>query len=328
MPITNLFGPPGAGKSYEMVNFFMLNGVEEERPHIYYNVEGIDPKKWEAEFGYPAELMTLIDEEWFADPGNFPVTHADHASGKFKLKGGELIIVDEAGLLFPAGTGKNSSLPPQFERYLRKHRHFTGLTGKGKRVATDIVLASQDPDTLAKPLMTLSSGRVDFAALKEFHPRAYRATYYKSRRATRSNMFGKPRIRMMNAAGYARYNSFAGGADAQVIATDKRIGYWTFKRLATFGLAPLALLVGVPLGGYFLYSMIHQYQAKLGPQAAAKSMAMTATVPGETPCEAGRIINVSQRTYFEGGQWKPAYPVVGPPARWKLGGCYHYFRES
>ncbi len=323
MPITNLFGPPGAGKSYEMVNYFMKNGVEEGRPHIYYMVEGIDPKKWEEEFGYPAELMTLIDEDWFADPSNFPVTHADHASGKFTLKGGELIIIDEAGLLFPAGTGKNNSLPWQFERYLRKHRHFTGISAKGERIATDIVLASQDPDTLAKPLMTLSSGRVDFAALKEFHPRAYRATYYKSRRASRNNMFGKPRIRIMKPEGFARYNSFAGGADAKVVATDKRVNFWSAGRVLKYALAPFALLVGVPTGGYLAYAYAMEYKTKFDPANRAPARPVVAGM--DKPCEAGRIINVSKFTYFDKGEWKPALPVHGTPVRWKLGDCYHYF---
>lgn len=323
MPITNLFGPPGSGKSYELVNRFMVEAVEERRPHVYHTIEGIDPAQWEVEFGYPAELITLVDEEWFSNPLHFPVTHEDHKSGKFTMKGGEIILVDEAGLLFPAGTGKNNALPPRFEAYLRKHRHFTGRTADGKIIATDLVFASQDPDTLAKPLMTLSGQRVDYASLKEFHPRAYRATYYKSRFARKSSRQGKPKLRTMKPEGFKRYNSFAGGANAQVVLTDKSTRFWTAKKIGLLSLIPLVIFGGVPTAAYMGWGLVKERTAQMERLGGAAPVAAKVNRPDA--CPEGTIINVSKREYFDAGQWKQAIPVNELPVRWKLGGCSFYF---
>ena len=334
MPVHGYFGAPGSGKSYELVNTVMVEGVRAGRV-IYHNISGIDPDAWAVEFGCDPASIRQVNDDWFVDDSNFPANDDEFAAGVGVLKGGELIICDEATTIFPRGTGRNSVVSPRLDSFLRKHRHFVGpctaIDGGTSILATDIYVATQDHQSIHSTLLHLMSLRLDFEELKSvFGKNAYKATVYKSHRATKANRHKKPMLRRTNAKGFARYHSFAGGEDADIAKTEKSAEVWNWKTKVGAALIPVAVIGGLAVAGLSLADLFAS-KAEAGdvvpvPQNSARGSepVQLASVAFDPNAELeGRcvqfLLDEEGGTYFDGSDWKP-YRVIGN--RYQLDGCW------
>lgn len=336
MPVHGYFGAPGSGKSYELVNTVMIEAVGAGRT-IYHNISGIDPDRWADEFGCDPASIRHVTDDWFVNDANFPANDEEFAAGVGVLKGGELIICDEATTVFPKGSGRNSVVSPRLESFLRKHRHFTGpcvaLDGKSAILATDIYVATQDSQSLHSTLLHLMSLRLDFEELKSvFGKNAYRATVYKSHRATKANRHKKPMLRRTNAKGFARYHSFAGGEDAEIAKTEKSAEVWNWKTKLGMLLIPLALVGGVAVAATKLGEIFTPKTAAATAGTVGRAAASQIAPPAK-PKMAGAfdpnfavggrcvqfLLDEDEGTFFDGEAWKP-YRVIGN--RYQLDSCW------
>jgi zona occludens toxin len=338
MPITCYFGAPGSGKTYELVNRVMVEAVKQGRT-IYHNIPGVSADEWAGEFGCDPDTIKFVPDSWFTDDRNFPADDGEFAQGVGVLKGGELLVCDEASTIVPSGTGRNSPVSARLDSFYRKHRHFTADVvpvrgGKPSRIAVDMYFATQDHQSIYQTILHLTALRVDFNELKGLFGRgAYRAVIYKSHRATKANRWGNPKVRKMDARGYKRYHSFAGGVDGEVATTEDSAKVWTKYRIFLFSLIPLLLLGG----GYFAVTTVRDIftikkpapiaapiaanigNRKLHPGDAASASAgafdAAAAIKGEC---IQSLVDVDGRSFFDGKVWKPIL-VMGD--RWVLGGC-------
>lgn len=320
MPIHLYFGPPGSGKTYELVNRVMVEAVKQGRK-IYHNVPGIDPARWAEEFGCAEDALQLVNDDWFVDDANFPASDEEFEAGVGVLKGGELIVCDEASTIVPKGSGRNSRVSARLDAFYRKHRHYTAdvidLKGGRSRIAVDLYFASQDAASLHATVKELAALRVDFQPLRNlFGKGAYKATVYQSHRATKANRINKPVVRRTNSKGYARYHSFAGGANAETAVTESSGKFWTGPKVAGLSLIPLALIGG----GYFLFTSVAGFSDRVlhpqKPQAKYHGPAPSAAKSGVCSTH---LLDLEQKRYWSGTEWKPAQ-IVGD--RWYLGSCY------
>ena len=334
MPIHCYFGPPGSGKSYELVNRVIVEAVKQGRV-VYHNIPGISADEWAGEFGCDPDTIRLVDDGWFTDEANFPANDEDFAAGVGVLKGGELIVCDEASTIVPKGTGRNSPVSAHIDSFYRKHRHFTAdvkaLNGKVNRIAVDMYFATQDHQSLYATILHLTALRVDFEELKGvFGAGAYRAIVYKLHRATKQNRWGRPKLRRTDKRGYARYHSFAGGVDASTATTEDTAKVWTKGRV--FGIVTVSCLMmaGCTVAVRTASDLFTvKPVAPIGQPAAvvrpALAPAATATPAGAfDPAFAVKgecvqsLVDVETRSYFDGTTWKPVSPRGD---RWFLGGC-------
>jgi len=138
MAITLFTGPPGAGKSYALVEQVIVPGVLAGR-RVLTNVAGVDPAKvlayCQARMDEPSRAgrVVLFDGDSISQPGFFPTQ--DKSDDQTTVKGGDLLVVDEWKLYVP----KRGKLPPDVEPFLRWHRHLVGPNGE----ATDVAIATQ-----------------------------------------------------------------------------------------------------------------------------------------------------------------------------------------
>lgn len=331
MPVHCYFGAPGSGKTYELVNRVLVEAVAQGRT-VFHNIPGIDADVWADEFGCDPSTLKYVDDDWFLDSANFPATDEEFAAGVGVLRGGELIICDEASTIFPRGTGRNSRVDQRLDSFLRKHRHFTGdvigLDGTIQRIAVDLYFATQDHQSIHSTILHLCSLRVDFEEMKSvFGKNAYRAIVYKSHRATKANRHKAPMLRKTDAKGFKRYHSFAGGADAETAKTENSASVWSMGRIARFAMIPVFLIVA----GLLLWKAIDMMRGRLerrpnqpvqavpitpAPTVQSKSFDPAASLKGEC---VQHLIDVDSRTYFDGESWQPVRDVGG---RWYLGSCF------
>lgn len=330
MPVHCYFGAPGSGKTYELVNRVLVEAVKQGRT-VFHNIPGIDPEAWADEFGCDAETIRYVDDDWFLQSENFPSTDEEFAAGVGVLKGGELIICDEASTIFPRGTGRNSRVDARMDGFLRKHRHFTGdvvgVDGTISRIAVDLYFATQDYQSIHSTILHLCSLRVDFEEMKSvFGKNAYRAIVYKSHRATKANRHKAPMLRRTDSVGFKRYHSFAGGADAQTAKTEDSASVWSTGRIARFLMIPVFLIVAAIL--FYVAFQTFTGRNEKSRRPLAPVALRTSPVAGGKPFDAAaslegvcvqHLIDVDSRTYFDGENWKAAR-VVG--SRWYLDGCF------
>lgn len=335
MPIHTYFGAPGSGKTYELVNRVMVEAVQQGRT-IYHNIPGIDADKWAEEFKCDPKSIRYVDDGWFTDDRNFPASDEEFLKGGGVLKGGELIICDEASTIVPKGSGRNSRVTDRLDAFYRKHRHFTAdvvplAGGAPKRIAVDLYFATQDAASLHTTVAQLTGLRVDFNEMKAlFGNKSYRAIIYKSNRATKANRHGKPVIRRMKSEGFKRYSSFAGGVQAEVAVTEDSGKIWTPYRIFLFCLIPVAVLGFGSVAVMLLLSVfrpapamadrgkpaiVKQAVATAQPKAAAAAFDPVAQIRGEC---VQSLVDVDGKAYFDGASWKP---VAVRGDRWYLGPC-------
>lgn len=245
MAITFYGGPPGAGKSYALVEQVIVPGVLAGR-RVLTNVAGVDPEKV---FDYccakvldPDELgeVVLFDGEQAIAPGFFP-TDAISDADTF-VKGGDLLVFDEWRLYFP----RRGKLPtPDVEAFLRWHRHLVSEHG----AACDVAIASQIATDVHQDFRGLIERSYKFKKLKAVGlPKAYAWDVYEGHLQPKGGAYDRGNG-AYKAEITALYRSYSTQGNATELNSDKRLNIFKGWLLyaGCFGLVVLAASV------YFIY---------------------------------------------------------------------------
>lgn len=249
MAITFFGGPPGAGKSYALVEQVIVPGVMAGR-RVVTNVAGVDPVKV---LRYCEERSTdhdalgdviLFDGAQAVDPGFFP-TEQIPDSQTF-LKGGDLLVFDEWRLYWP----RRGTLPsPDLEPFLRWHRHLVDAKG----VATEIAIASQLPTDVHQDFRGLIERSYKFKKLKAVGlTKAYAWDVYEGHLQPKGGSYGKGNGTYKDEI-TALYSSYATTGSATELSTDKRASI--FKSWLMYaGCGGLALFALSAFGVYRFFT--------------------------------------------------------------------------
>lgn len=135
--IIGLSGQPGAGKSYSVVELFVLPSLRENRK-IITNV--------------PLKMDAII--------ADFPKADIEHITDLktvnwSEIGGGCILIIDEVWRLWQQGT-KLNNIPEAQLSLLKEHRHRSDDNGR----SMDIVLISQDMGDICSPVRMLIESTV------------------------------------------------------------------------------------------------------------------------------------------------------------------------
>lgn len=239
MAITFFGGPPGAGKSYALVEQVIVPGVMAGR-RVLTNVAGVDPDKV---FRYCAERsedpsqlgqVVLFDGRQATQPGFFPTEEIDDA-GTF-VKGGDLIVFDEWRLYWP----RRGSLPsPDLEPFLRWHRHLVN----GNGIACDVAIASQLATDVHQDFRGLIERSYKFKKLKAVGlNKAYAWDVFEGHLQPKGGAYDKGNGTYKDEI-TALYSSYATSGKAMELATDKRATI--FKSWLIYAIAAGLIAFGV-----------------------------------------------------------------------------------
>lgn len=242
MAISAYTGPPGAGKSYAMVEQVILPAYRAGR-RVLTNIDGINSDAFKS---YALERGDDPDQL-----GQIVVFHGDQAKEEAFwpteltgdaatfIKGGDLVVFDEWKLYFPRRgklpctpkpTDDNPSPISPVEAFLRWHRHLTADVG-GRLVACDVVIGTQLISDVNDNVRGLIENSYKFKKLKSVGlSKAFVWDSYdghlqpKDGKVKTGNGTYKPEI-------FELYSSYSGGKGATELATDARrsiVGKWLY----------------------------------------------------------------------------------------------------
>lgn len=294
MAITLYSGPPGAGKSYALVEQVIVPAVLKGR-RVLTNIDGIKPDAvqdyCEARTDDPDKLghVVLFDGARATEPGFFPTeTIPDHQT---ILKAGDLLVFDEWRLYWP----RRGKLPStDLEPFLRWHRHLVSPDG----VACDVVIGTQLPQDINQDFRGLIERSYKFKKLKAVGlAKAYSWDAYeghlqpKGGRYANGNGTYKPEI-------FALYKSYSSEKGATELRTDDRETIFGKGMIA-------AIFAGVgafAFAAWWVWGFFTGGAEAAGyvpPEPSAAMIGSPAT-PQETqtrPTSAGRIVGFYQADY-------------------------------
>lgn len=218
MAITFFGGPPGAGKSYALVEQVIVPSVLAGR-RVLTNVAGVNPDKVHdycaARVQDPDMLgeVVLFDGNAATQPQFFP-TEAISDEHTF-VKGGDLIVFDEWRLYWP----RRGKLPSEdLEPFLRWHRHLCDKDG----VACDVAIASQLPTDVHQDFRGLIERSYKFKKLKAVGlSKAYAWDVYEGHLQPKGGAYDKGNGTYKDEI-TALYSSYAVAGNATELQTDKR----------------------------------------------------------------------------------------------------------
>jgi zona occludens toxin len=276
MAITLYSGPPGAGKSYALVEQVIVPAVLAGR-RVLTNVAGVKP---DLVHDYCAGRVpdadqlghvVLFDGHRAVEPGFFPTE--DKPDDGTVVKGGDLIVFDEWRLYWP----RREKLPsPDLEPFLRWHRHLVDAKG----TTCDVVIGSQLSTDLHQDFRGLVERSYKFRKLKAVGlNKAYAWDAYEGHLQPKGGSYAKGNGTYKKEI-YALYSSYSGGANGSELKTDKREGI--FQRW---------LLVAIPAGVamfaaclWFLWGYFNPPQPK--PAGAVAQALASQAAPGAPPAPA------------------------------------------
>ena len=261
MALTLYSGVPGSGKSYALMQQVILPAYKSGR-RVVTNLDGIKPdaikeyclEKWpDADLGE----IVVVTREQLHDATFYPTS--EWPPEKAFLDGGDFLVVDEFGTLFPS-TGK---LPvPTLKGFLAYHRHFVGVDGR----TCDVVIATQSIRDVHKEVLSYLEASYKFRKLKSLGAnRSYAWDAYEGDKQTKAYSTGNGKYKP---AIFALYDSYSGGYDATEEKTDKRRGalgkmFWSMAVLV------VVLIVG---GSYGVWRFLNPAELELDPMAAAQAV--------------------------------------------------------
>ncbi len=153
MPLSLFCGPPGAGKSYHAV--CEIQRQNRDGRLVWTNVDGLKPD----EFEHP-ELIHLMNDEELVRPWRH-------------LPNDAMIVIDEAGVVFPADFGRTETTNKEDLNDLRKwvtqHRH------QGQ----DIIIVVQDQSLVHRCIRAVADVRLETHNKGHIGmPKVYHADFY------------------------------------------------------------------------------------------------------------------------------------------------------
>lgn len=260
MAITAYTGPPGAGKSYAMVQQVILPALRTGR-RVLTNIDGCDPAKF-TEFllaegvGAPGELVIFEGQQALL-PSFFPTQ--DRPTGTFVL-GGDLLVFDEWRLTF---SNRGQVGNPSLEPFLRWHRHLTDENG----LACDVVIGSQLVTDIHSGFRGLVERSYKFRKLSAVGaPKFYSFDIYEGHEQRKGTAFRKGSGQFHKRI-FALYKSFDTEKDGTEAKTDNRSTL--FSRLFVVLGVVAAVLIGG--GSYFAYHAFGPSQPDLSVPSSVPS---------------------------------------------------------
>lgn len=270
MAITAYTGTPGSGKSYALVQDVILPALLAGR-RVVGNVAGCSNDRFQA-YGGGGKVLG----EYVAFEGKDALERAffpteDEPEGK-TVRGGDLLVFDELRLTFPK---RGSLLNPDFEAFLRWHRH---LASDG--VATDVVLCSQLIGDVHPDIRGLVERSYRFRKLSAVGlSKAYAYSVFEGSEQKTKYRDGNGRFRKEIFDLYKSYD--VEGDDVSELKTDKRAS--AFGKLQ-WGIAAVTLLA-IPLGAWGMVRFLFPEPEgpalgeAIDPAALASAPSVVAAVP-------------------------------------------------
>lgn len=266
MPINAYTGLMGSGKSYEIMISVVIPAIRAGR-RVVTNIEGISGElvraycitKYKAD---PAKLGQVLHVQkeriWAAD--FFPTE--DKGTSASLVQGGDMVVIDEAALIWPIGD-KDRPLSKEHKEFFLKHRHYTHPeTG----TACDLAFAVQDIRHVARTLSAVVEMHFRTKKLKALGlNKSYVVEWCEGSKLDNKTSLGTDRRRYKPEI-FPLYQSYVGGA-----GKEKQID----KRQNIFG--PKFIVIGslaVACAVYGLFNTRSFFSPKAeAAQAAAPPMA-------------------------------------------------------
>lgn len=194
MAINCYCGLQGSGKSFETVRSVILPAVRSGR-RVVTNIDGLDYEKIvdylkqkhpQDDFDLYGQILKINNEDVKLEylpsnpdcpPAFFPVEdHPEHAS---IVKGGDIVVIDEAWRFWGVDTGR---IPVSHMTFFRMHRHYTDEKGR----TCDVVLVTQDITGLHRSVKNVIEFSFRMVKLKSIGaPTAYRVECYEGWKHTK-----------------------------------------------------------------------------------------------------------------------------------------------
>jgi zona occludens toxin len=275
----------GSGKTYDAVREKVVTGVAQGR-RVVTNIEGINPERIydyvERKLNIPPSSIgevVSVDIERPGKPGFFPckVHPHDHPTDAGRVddtesvvKGGDLVVIDEARRFWQAGT----KISEEHQIFFAEHRHYTGKNN----VSCDMVYIIQDMSQVHRSLKALTELTFRFKKLKTLGlARFYVVNQwegYNLKKELIVNTFNK----RYDAEIYPLYKSYSGAEPGKELAVDKRQNVFAQPKLWLL-VGGSAVMFCISLK--FIYSVFYPSAAKASvpdrPEAVVRS---AAAMPG------------------------------------------------
>jgi zona occludens toxin len=241
MAINAYVGLQGSGKTFEVISSPLLDAVSQGR-RVVTNVAGISEdliheylvNKRDAQIDKLGHIIH-VENDRILQPQFFPDEEKPELESV--VKGGDLVVVDEAWRFWGADSGKLSHEHMQF---FRMHRHYVH---PDTSVACDVVLMTQDITGLHRSVKNV----IEFAFRMHKHKslgfsKLYRVEIYEGWKLN-----GKTRIdnrqKKYNPEIFPLYQSYAGGSGKEN-EIDKRQNVLANKRIWILSVVVLLMIIG------------------------------------------------------------------------------------
>lgn len=278
MAINAYVGLQGSGKTFEVVSSPVLDAVSQGR-RVVTNVAGINEdliheylvNKRDAQIDKLGQIVH-VENDRILQPQFFPDEEKPELQSV--VKGGDLVVVDEAWRFWGTDSGKLSHEHMQF---FRMHRHYVHPETS---VACDVVLMTQDITGLHRSVKNV----IEFAFRMHKHKslgfsKLYRVEIYEGWKLN-----GKTRIddrqKKYNPEIFPLYQSYAGGSGTEN-AIDKRQNVLANKRIWI-----LAVIVFLMISGG-IYGVSRFFDR--GTERKSISSASTKVTAGQDPAKSASV---------------------------------------
>lgn len=294
MAINAYTGLQGSGKSYEAVASVILpamlagrrvvtniDGLNEQLCHAYLvKTKGADPAKLGAVVHFKNDR--LKERDFFPDE--------DHPERDSLVRGGDLVVVDEAWRFWPTG----GEIVHEHMQFFRMHRHYTDpATG----VTCDLVLMVQAIADLHRSLRAVVELTAKMTKIKTLGlHKTYRVELYEGGRTTKAAKF-ETFVRRYDKAIFPLYKSYSGGSGTEK-TVDKRQNVLLNPRVWMVGVGVL-LMGGVSIGYLVHFFKKWSSDGERPVTSAVAPGAPIGTSPGDPPAAARSDISTEWRVAGE-----------------------------
>lgn len=313
MAITAYNGVPGSGKSHAVVGDVILPAIAAGR-RVITNVDGLKPDlvyDLAGKINKGAKVGEIVQFDGFdtMKPGFFPDPDKLDAAGDTRMKPGDLMVMDEVRLYWPArGVPKDAAEAvawAQIMRFMRFHRHWVAEDG----TSTDFVLVSQMMTDFHQDFRGLIERSLKFRKLNTIGLSGhYGWAMWEGCRQVKNEKVSEGRGKYRSEVS-ALYSSYNGGVAGLEKSTDKRASIWGSGKLKLI-IIGVALMFGVAI--WSLYSFFTG--GSMSPATVAEAKAKQDIANGV----------VSSPPGVAGPAGGPSMPVrMGPPPvsqNWRIAG--------
>ena len=309
MAINAYVGLQGSGKTFEVVSSPVLDAVSQGR-RVVTNVAGISEdliheylvNKRDAQIDKLGQIIH-IENDRIMQPQFFPDEEKPELESV--VKGGDLVVVDEAWRFWGTDSGKLSHEHMQF---FRMHRHYVHPETS---VACDVVLMTQDITGLHRSVKNV----IEFAFRMHKHKslgfsKLYRVEIYEGWKLN-----GKTRIddrqKKYNPEIFPLYQSYAGGSGTEN-AIDKRQNVLANKRIWILAFMVFLMITG----GIYVASRFFKPSSEGKAPSSVNTKATAIQDPTKSASVPTDVKATSVNTDGFSGSWRIVGEFESKKMRW------------